>query len=71
MWGVTGCDDEISERGVDVPECVAVAESAVSSVVRGWNNSRNLGGGRCGAGNGAGALGGGVDSFRLRLGGAA
>ncbi len=47
MWGVTGWDDDTSEPGVDVPEFVA--ETAVASVVRGLNKSRNLGGGRCGA----------------------
>ena len=68
MWGVTGWDDDdTSEPGVEVPECVAecVAETAVPSVVRGLNNSRNLGGGRCGAGAANGGGGGGVDSFRL------
>jgi len=41
---VTGWDKDNSEQGVDVPECVA--ESVVSSVVKGLNSSRNLGGGR-------------------------
>jgi len=69
MCGVTGCDTDISEQGVDVPECVV--ETVVSSVVKGLNSSRNLGGGRCGAANGGGTLvAGGVVSFR-RMGGAA
>ena len=54
MCGVTGCEGDISEQGVEVPECVV--ETVVSSVVKGLNSSRNLGGGRCGAANGAGAL---------------
>ena len=68
MCGVTGCDGEISEDGVDVPECVV--ETVVSSVVKGLKSSRNLGGGRCGAANGGGALLAG-GPLSLRVGGAA
>jgi len=66
---VTGWDDDNSEQGVDVRECVA--ETVVSSVVRGVKSSRNLGGGRCGAANGGGSLGGGCVDDSFRLGGAA
>lgn len=69
MCGVTGWDGEISEHGVDVPEWVV--EAVVSSVVKGLNSSRNLGGGRCGAAKGGGTLVTGGALSLLRMGGAA